>query len=190
MGCNKSWCNCRRGRLCGVHALCWEDAMSMTSINDPDRLASSSSSIRPALAPTAQSPKGDTSSFYRRHQPDRRAPFDAHDLMHRQHTNRLAKWRSTRPTTAGSHIRFIKFLFFVSFFFFHFWKRNFWLLIWYYLYTIPFAFHPVRLLIYSCWIFVLFTIYFPWICPRVRSISIDYHSSWRLIDNGDFFLFR
>lgn len=98
--------------------------MSMTSINDPDRLASSSSSIRPALAPTAQSPKGDTSSFYRRHQPDRRAPFDAHDLMHRQHTNRLAKWRSTRPTTAGSHIRFIKFLF-VCFVFFSFLKKKF-----------------------------------------------------------------
>ena len=99
--------------------------MSMTSINDPDRLASSSSSIRPALAPTAQSPKGDTSSFYRRHQPDRRAPFDAHDLMHRQHTNRLAKWRSTRPTTAGSHIKGLNFCLFVSFFFFIFEKEIF-----------------------------------------------------------------
>jgi len=90
-----------RGRLCGLHALCWEDAMSMTSINDPDRLASSSSSIRPALAPATQSPKGDVGSFYRRHQPDRRAPFDAHDLMHRQQTNRLAKWRSARSSTTG-----------------------------------------------------------------------------------------
>ena len=106
-GCNKSWCNCRRGRLCGVQGLCWEDAMSMTSINDPDRLASSSSSIRPALAPTTQSPKGYVGSFYRRHQPDRRAPFDAHDLMHRQQTNRLAKWRSTRSSSAGFHLKWL-----------------------------------------------------------------------------------
>ena len=77
--------------------------MSVTTINDPDRLACSSSSIiHQSVGTVSCSPRRGTRSFYRRRQSDSKGPFEARDLMHWQQTRRLAKWRSARSSSGLS----------------------------------------------------------------------------------------
>lgn len=96
-------CQFRKGRLCRVRRRCWEDAMSVTTINDADRLACSSSSIiHQSVGTISCSANRGARSFYRRRQSDSKGPFEARDLMHWQQTRRLAKWRSARSSSGLS----------------------------------------------------------------------------------------